>query len=337
MSKKILLVAVMATALVVSPVLGYTASVSMRKHQDNPDVDATDLHFTAYLPEYDKFNYWVNSYTVTQNAFSNQAITPWSWPGGNGRTHGIDVMCWGGTVPYCTWVTITVQFDINAFNYVYLKDVYWTYPGRGRHNPPDHGYEVEPTDPEGNSTYRFVNTSDEIITVEDFQYALNQDYLPADELFEWEEWTHDEPTFTVEPHASYEIPLSGMEPGRYFYSRYDMYVGGELVSQETNLHEDIPTDGYSEIEEQGNLIRDDVLDLGDFASNSLIRYHLSKDCHVTVEVYSVDGQRIATLVDEAKSRGEHSVIWDEPITAGLYIVKMTADGIRASEKMIRLK
>ena len=64
---------------------------------------------------------------------------------------------------------------------------------------------------------------------------------------------------------------------------------------------------------------------------------------VLIEVYNIRGQRVKTLVDEYKSQGVHSVIWDgtdssgQIVSSGIYFSRMTAGEITDFRKMILMK
>ena len=64
---------------------------------------------------------------------------------------------------------------------------------------------------------------------------------------------------------------------------------------------------------------------------------------VLIEVYNIRGQRVTTLVDEYKSQGVHSVIWDgtdssgQFVSSGIYFSRMTAGEITDFRKMILMK
>jgi len=74
-----------------------------------------------------------------------------------------------------------------------------------------------------------------------------------------------------------------------------------------------------------------------------IRYTLPQNALVELSVYSADGRKVTTLVNEYKPAGTYTVHWDgtdaqgKRVSAGAYICRLEADGIQAVEKMIRLK
>lgn len=59
---------------------------------------------------------------------------------------------------------------------------------------------------------------------------------------------------------------------------------------------------------------------------------------VTIKMYDISGKEIATLVNEQKNAGSHSVRWDASrLSSGAYFVRMTAGNFTASRKMTLVK
>lgn len=60
---------------------------------------------------------------------------------------------------------------------------------------------------------------------------------------------------------------------------------------------------------------------------------------VTVEVYNVLGQRVATIKDdESMSAGFHTVMWEAPhLASGMYFVRMEAGSFRQTQKLVRVR
>ena len=63
-----------------------------------------------------------------------------------------------------------------------------------------------------------------------------------------------------------------------------------------------------------------------FNPTTTLRYDLPQDAHVTLEVYNVQGQRAATLIDSQKQAGEHAYTWNAAanFSSGLYFIVMQA-------------
>ncbi len=69
-----------------------------------------------------------------------------------------------------------------------------------------------------------------------------------------------------------------------------------------------------------------------------IRFELRNQEHVTLEVYSILGQRVAILIDEVRAAGSHQVQFDATgLSTGIYIVQVTAGSERAIRKMTFIK
>jgi flagellar hook assembly protein FlgD len=64
---------------------------------------------------------------------------------------------------------------------------------------------------------------------------------------------------------------------------------------------------------------------------------------VTVEIYNLLGQKVRTLVNETKTQGEFTVLWDAlddngaKVSTGVYFYKMKAGKYSATKKMILMK
>lgn len=71
---------------------------------------------------------------------------------------------------------------------------------------------------------------------------------------------------------------------------------------------------------------------------SRINYSLPKASEVTIEVISISGQRVATLVHETQSAGNHYVDFDaSQLGSGIYIYRMTAGDFVQSRHMTLIK
>lgn len=74
-----------------------------------------------------------------------------------------------------------------------------------------------------------------------------------------------------------------------------------------------------------------------------IAYALPTDCHVTLIIYNMLGQKVRALVDEHQSVGNKSVQWDgkddqgQEVTSGVYFYRLQAGDFAQSKKMVMLK
>jgi len=75
-----------------------------------------------------------------------------------------------------------------------------------------------------------------------------------------------------------------------------------------------------------------------FNPTTNIVFELSGASRVEISIYSILGQKIATIVDQKYSPGIHSVTWDaKNLSSGMYIYQMNAAGFTQTKKLILLK
>jgi formylglycine-generating enzyme required for sulfatase activity len=75
-----------------------------------------------------------------------------------------------------------------------------------------------------------------------------------------------------------------------------------------------------------------------FNPSTAISYQLTAISHVRLAIYDALGRNVATLVDEVKPAGTHSVSWNaQEFPSGLYVYRLVAGDQRTSKKMLLLK
>ena len=80
-----------------------------------------------------------------------------------------------------------------------------------------------------------------------------------------------------------------------------------------------------------------------FNPSTEIRFDLPQGANVELRIYNTLGQRVRTLLNEAKAAGTHVVTWDglsdysEGVSTGLYIYEIRAGAFAQSKKMIFLR
>lgn len=75
-----------------------------------------------------------------------------------------------------------------------------------------------------------------------------------------------------------------------------------------------------------------------FNPTTKISYHLPTTGNIKLMVYNLLGQEVATLVDEQKSPGTHTVDFDgSGMSSGIYFYKFFFNGSSLSRKMILMK
>jgi immune inhibitor A len=80
-----------------------------------------------------------------------------------------------------------------------------------------------------------------------------------------------------------------------------------------------------------------------FNPETKIEYNLKENGWVKLEVFNILGQKIFTLVDGYKEKGEHVATWNgtdeegRPFPSGIYFYQITTDNFQKANKMILLK
>ena len=75
-----------------------------------------------------------------------------------------------------------------------------------------------------------------------------------------------------------------------------------------------------------------------FNPSTQIIYSLPEASHVEVSVYNLRGERVATLVNEPKESGSHSVVWNaEKVGSGVYLIRIRAGRFESMKKCLLVK
>ncbi len=80
-----------------------------------------------------------------------------------------------------------------------------------------------------------------------------------------------------------------------------------------------------------------------FNPTTEVCFALPQPCEVSLIVYNITGQVVATLVDEYIEAGEHSVVWDSrdgsgrPVATGVYFYRLVTGDFSATRKMVLVK
>ena len=80
-----------------------------------------------------------------------------------------------------------------------------------------------------------------------------------------------------------------------------------------------------------------------FNLSTEIRFTLPDDAKVTLNIYNILGQKVATLVDGEKQAGTHSIYWDgrdksgSEVASGIYFYQLKAGEHKQLEKMLLIK
>ena len=69
-----------------------------------------------------------------------------------------------------------------------------------------------------------------------------------------------------------------------------------------------------------------------------IRYAIPGDAQVTLDMYSIRGTRVATLVDDHQAAGSYTLHWSAAdLASGIYLCVLRAGHLTAVRKMVLLK
>jgi hypothetical protein len=149
-------------------------------------------------------------------------------------------------------------------------------------------------------------------------------------------------TFTVPPTGS---------PGQYIVTRWRYSTTGGLPY--TGMAQD------GEVEDHMIYIEDDMTGTPDrqipdrfevyqnapnpFNPMTTIRFDLPTPQRVVLTVYTVDGRRVATVIDEPLTAGAHGVVWNgrndagQPVASGTYFYRVEAGPYSKTERMTLIK
>ncbi|MFA5403606.1 MAG: T9SS type A sorting domain-containing protein, partial [Ignavibacteria bacterium] len=71
---------------------------------------------------------------------------------------------------------------------------------------------------------------------------------------------------------------------------------------------------------------------------TMINFDISKTGYVSIKVYDILGQEVATLVNESKNPGSYFVNFDgSTLSSGMYYYKLESNGFVATKKMMLIK
>ena len=81
-----------------------------------------------------------------------------------------------------------------------------------------------------------------------------------------------------------------------------------------------------------------------FSGTTTIEYQLPEESAVRIEIYNITGQRVKMLIDNSNMpAGNWSSIWDgtdesdKPVAAGVYVIRLQADGYSETSKVVLVK
>jgi hypothetical protein len=142
-----------------------------------------------------------------------------------------------------------------------------------------------------------------------------------------------QPSVVDSPYAQPPAPIES-DPGFYNLANADTWALLEFGPEGTV--------GVVDPKDEGRIPTSFVLNQNfpnPFNPSTRVAFDVPRAAKVTLSVYNLLGQRVATLVNERLSAGRHELTWNaQNLPSGVYIMQMQADGsVTSSRKMMLLK
>ncbi len=80
-----------------------------------------------------------------------------------------------------------------------------------------------------------------------------------------------------------------------------------------------------------------------FNPKTTIKYNIAKDSNVELVIYNIKGQKVRTLVNERKTQGEHSIVWNgqddngHNSATGVYFYRLKSGTHTSTQKLMMIK
>ncbi len=137
-------------------------------------------------------------------------------------------------------------------------------------------------------------------------------------------------------HPTDVYPDSAVWPATYTMSTLDWMLDDLTIEDPPNL--DQVTVGVSDNGSDVPVVFDLRQNYPNpFNPSTIITYEVPVREHVRLDVYSILGQRVATLVDQTMDAGTHSIAWNARLqnaSSGVYLVRMRAGSYSAVRTMV---
>lgn len=140
---------------------------------------------------------------------------------------------------------------------------------------------------------------------------------------------------TIEPHHYSFVDVTAT-PGHWWYRLKQIDLDGTV-----NYFDGVEVDVLTDVTSNTTMPRATFLAQNHpnpFNPATEIRYSLAAPGHVTLAVYNLLGQEVASLVDGERQAGEHVVQWSpKNIASGTYLYRLHAGGYAAVRKLLITK
>jgi len=80
-----------------------------------------------------------------------------------------------------------------------------------------------------------------------------------------------------------------------------------------------------------------------FNPETNIDFSLATETNVSITIYNIRGQRVRVLIDEIRSKGEHSVVWNgkddngQDVSSGVYFYRLSSGEVEQTRRMVLMK
>jgi hypothetical protein len=156
-------------------------------------------------------------------------------------------------------------------------------------------------------------------------------------------------TGTSPSTLTFSVDIAGLSVGTY-----NTLVVIKQISLPTGVTDDIDTVYVTLLVDQPTGVEDDHGAIpksfslaqnypNPFNPETVIEYSLAAPGNVTLTVFNVIGQRVATVVDEYQSAGNKQAVWNgrddngREVQSGVYFYRLTTDSFSMTRKMMLLK
>ncbi|HEV8538637.1 MAG TPA: glycosyl hydrolase family 18 protein [Bacteroidota bacterium] len=147
------------------------------------------------------------------------------------------------------------------------------------------------------------------------------------------------------------IPMSQLNPNNQVFHRIDILEMSGTIK--TYYVDEVRLSGAAGAEIRPGAVPEEGLSAGGvlpesynldqnfpnpFNPSTTIRFDLPSPEHVSLKLYNLIGEEVATLIDEVRSAGSHSVVWNAGgMPSGQYFYRITAGSFTQTRKVTLLK
>lgn len=141
--------------------------------------------------------------------------------------------------------------------------------------------------------------------------------------------------FDQDFHFLLNVAVGGHWPG---YPDETTQFPQEMIVDYVRVYQDMEATSIGETEDVPGSVKLNQNYPNPFNPATQIEYVLDESGHVNLEVFNMMGQRVATLVNENKNAGSHTVTFDaNNLASGMYLYRLVTDNAVLTRRMTLLK